>query len=135
LVAQWAHGFKVEIFGRADPEEARLGAERRIEAGDIYLWEDLGPVSMAMKSRPTRNGISVSLVYTPPALRGRGYATACVGEFSRLLLDSGWAYCALFADLENAAANRVYQKIGYEPTCEYDEYVFVDGGQGKRKIG
>jgi hypothetical protein len=128
LVAGWRYEFQVEIFGEADREEVRRAAELGIENGDIYLWEDERPVAMAMKTRPTRNGVSVSLVYTPPELRGRGYATACVGELSRLLLESGWGYCALFADLSNVAANRVYQRIGYEPTCDYDEYVFLDDG-------
>ncbi len=125
LVARWNHGFGAEINGEADQEEARLEAERLVEAGNVYLWEDGMPVSMAMATRPTRNGISVSLVYTPPEFRGRGYATACVGELSRLLLSSGWSYCALFADLENPAANRVYRKVGFEPVCEYDEYDFM----------
>lgn len=126
LVTRWRTGFRVEIFGETDPEEARRASERGIENENIYVWEDGRPVSIAMKTRPTRNGISVSLVYTPPELRGRGYATACVGELSRLLLRSGWAYCALFVDRANAAASRVYQKIGYQPTCDYDEYAFFD---------
>jgi len=126
LVAGWRYEFHNETFGAADREEACRTAELGIEDGDIYLWEDERPVSMAKKTRPTRNGVSVSLVYTPPPWRGRGYATACVGELSRLLLGSGWGYCALFADLSNLAANRVYQRIGYEPRCEYDEYVFLD---------
>lgn len=124
LVAGWWYGFHYEIFREADRKAAQLAADGRIEEGDIYLWEDQGPVSMAMKTRPTRSGISVSLVYTPPELRGRGCATACVGELSRLLLDSGFRFCALFADVSNAAANHIYQSIGYEPITEYDEYVF-----------
>lgn len=128
LVAEWRYAFQVEIFAEADPEEARQAAELAIESRDIYLWQDRNPVSMAMKTRPTRNGISISLVYTPPHLRGQGYATACVGELSRLLLESGWAYCALFADLSNVAANRVYQRIGYQPACDFDEYAFLDEG-------
>jgi hypothetical protein len=126
LVAGCRYAFHVEVFGGADREEARRAAELGIENGDIYLWEDDTPVSMAMKTRPTRNGVSVGLVYTPPELRGRGYATACVGELSRRLLESGWGYCALFSDLSNVAANRVYRRIGYEPTCDYHEYVFLD---------
>jgi predicted GNAT family acetyltransferase len=122
LVARWRYGVYAEIHGQADREEARRVAERGIEDRDVYLWEDEVPVSMAAKTRPTRHGISVSRVYTPPEWRGRGYATACVGELSRKLLDSGWSYCVLFADLDNAAANRVYQKIGYEPVCDYEEY-------------
>lgn len=125
LVARWWHRFNLEIFGHADREWAWHAAELRIGDGDVYLWEDKRPVSMAVTTRPTRNGISVSGVYTPPNLRRRGYATSCVGELSRLLLQSGRRYCALFADLSNAAANRVYEKIGYQPTVEYDEYVFL----------
>jgi len=126
LVGRWWYGFDAETFGEANRDRARLAAEHRIAQGDIYLWEDPGPVSMAMKNRPTRNGISLSTVYTPPELRGRGYATACVGALSRMLLASGWGYCALFADLSNTAANRVYERIGYRPACDYDEYVFGD---------
>ena len=127
LVGRWNHGFDVEIHGESDRQEALQEAERLIEAGNIYLWEDPMPVSMALATRPTGNGISLSLVYTPPEFRGKGYATACVSELSRLLLSSGWSYCALFADLENAAANRVYREVGYKPICEYDEYVFSQG--------
>lgn len=130
LVARWSHGFKTAVFGEADRDVERLEVERRIEAGDIFLWVDEAPVSMAMVTRPTRNGISVSLVYSPPGLRGRGYASACVGELCRLLLSSGRSYCALFADLENAAANRVYHKVGFETVCEYDEYAFLQGHEG-----
>ena len=86
LVARWWYAFYREIFGEADQEEANRGAGLRIGEGDIYLWEDGQPVSMAMRTRPTRNGISVGLVYTPPELRRRGYASACVGELSRTRL-------------------------------------------------
>jgi predicted GNAT family acetyltransferase len=92
--------------------------------GDVYLWQDERPVSMAQTSRPTRNGISVSFVYTPPALRRRGYATACVAELSRLLVASRYDYCTLFADLANDSANRMYRRIGYQPACDCNEYAF-----------
>lgn len=128
LVARWRYEFHKEIFGQADREEAVRAARLRIEAGDTYLWEDRQPVSVAMKTRPTRKGISVGLVYTPPELRQRGYATACVSELSRMLLGAGWEFCALFADVSNAPANRVYERIGYRPVCDYDEYVFFEQG-------
>ncbi len=126
LVARWWYAFHSEIFGQAERDESRRAARARIGNEDIYLFEVQRPVSIAMKTRPTRNGVSISLVYTPPELRGQGYATACVSTLSRTLLEAGWEYCALFADQSNAAANRVYQKIGYRPTCDYDEYVFVE---------
>ena len=124
LAAQWRTAFHMEIFGEADPEKMEEATRLRTEQEDIYLWEDRQPVSIAMKTRPTRNGISVTLVYTPPELRRRGYATACVGELSRLLLDTGWKFCALFADLSNPTSNHIYRNIGYKPVCDYDVCVF-----------
>ncbi len=126
MVAQWRHEFHLEIFGEAALEESSQAARLRIEQGDIYLWEDGQPVSMAMKTRPTRRGISVSLVYTPPQFRQRGYATACVAHLSRMLLQAGWQFCALFADLANATSNHIYQRIGYTAMCDYDEYRFLE---------
>ena len=131
LASRWSYEFTLEVFGRADREEAGRAARLRIGQGEIFLWEDGQPVSMAMKTRPTRRGISVGGVYTPPECRRRGYATACVGELSRLLLGAGSEFCALFADLSNATPNRVYQSIGYRPVCDYDEYVFLRDGMSK----
>jgi len=124
LVAEWYYAFQQEIHGQADQEEARRAAGIRTEARDIFLWEDGRVVSIAMQNRPTRHGISVGLVYTPPELRGRGYATVCVSELSRLLLASGWEFCALFADLNNPISNRIYLRIGYKPVCDFHEIRF-----------
>lgn len=126
LVTGWHYAFHHELFGRTDREQAQKAAEARLRAGDIFVWEDGQVVSVAMKTRPTRNGISVGLVYTPPELRGRGYATACVGELSRQLLGAGWKFCALFADLANPISNHIYERIGYRPVCDYEEYRFED---------
>ena len=126
LVTLWHGAFQYDIHGRADEERARRVTKTRIREGDIFLWEDGQVVSVAMKNRPTRHGISVGLVYTPPELRGRGYATACVGELSRRLLDLGWEFCSLFADVDNPTSNHIYLRIGYEPVCDFREIRFGD---------
>jgi predicted GNAT family acetyltransferase len=41
-------------------------------------------------------------------------------------LAAGWEHCALFAEETNTAAIKAYQKIGFEPICDYDEYEFTD---------
>ncbi len=111
-----------------DGRRARDLAARRLdgEAEGTYLWEDGAPVSMASHSGPTPNGIRIGRVYTPPDYRGKGYARACVAALSRLLLDSGYRYCFLFADLSNPTADRLYQSIGYRPVAEAEEYEFSD---------
>jgi uncharacterized protein len=125
LIARWCYEFFLEIFKSADEAEAYKMAEQHIQAGEVFVWEDNGQVvSMAMKNRPTRRSIAISYVYTPPAQRDKGYATACVGELSRQLLHSGWEFCTLFVDVNNLPAYRAYQKIGYQLVSDYEEYHF-----------
>lgn len=124
LITEWIFAFQNEALQRGNLAESREVARYRINDQDIYLWEDGQPVSMAAQSRPTRSGICISLVYTPPELRGRGYATACVARLSQLLLDSGRNFYVLFTDLSNPTSNRIYQKIGYMPVCDFTEFTF-----------
>ncbi len=122
LVLAWYEAFHDE----AVPDEAapRLThVERAITEGSVYLWEDGGrPVSLASKGRRTAHGTSVGPVYTPPALRGRGYASACVAALSQQILDEGKRFCTLFTDLANPTSNHIYQQIGYRPVCDFAEY-------------
>jgi predicted GNAT family acetyltransferase len=115
-VAQWVIGF---LSDAAVPEAQRDAARRRaaasIAAGAVFLWEDAGNVvSMAALTGPTPHGIRVSMVYTPPELRRRGYASACVAALSEHALASGRRFCMLYTDLANPTSNAIYQQIGYE---------------------
>lgn len=127
VLADWVANFNVDAgLPRLDMVEAWGLAERRVDAGDIFVWEDRGqPVSMAAKSRSTSHGITISLVYTPREIRRRGYASACVASLSQQLLDAGWDFCTLYTDLTNPTSNSVYSRIGYRPVCDSSEYHFA----------
>ncbi len=129
LVADWFYAFGMDAFGHAEIPRSRLIAETRIEEGDIYLWEHEGrPVSMAARSRPTRNGVCIGPVYTPPEERSRGYASECVAALSQMQLYAGYAFCTLFTDLANPTSNHIYQVIGYHPVNDFWEIRFVPRG-------
>ena len=121
LISLWWHGSSLAAFGRADAAESERVARRCIADGDVYLWDVGRPVSMAVQTGPTRTGITVGRVYTPPEERGHGYATACVAELSRLLLAQGRDHCILFVEASNAAAQRLYLRVGYRPVAEFLE--------------
>ncbi len=125
LLAQWTLAFHHEAVPNDPLSDVQGATRRRIAHKEIFVWEDAGPVSVAAMSRPTTNGVSVNLVYTPPEYRGRGYATACVASLSRHLLDSGFSFCTLFANLANPTSNHVYKKIGYRPICDFAEWRFA----------
>ena len=124
LVAGWTLEFQQEVLSGGIEEEVEKATARRIAQGEIYLWVDEVPVSMAAATRRTTNGTSLNLVYTPPELRRKGYGTACVATLSQHLLDSGYSFCALHADLSNPASNALYLKVGYQPVGDFEEYDF-----------
>lgn len=89
----------------------RLLAQER-----AFLWRsrDEELVSMAAIVRESPNTVSISLVYTPPAQRGRGHAARIVGALSQAQLDGGKKACNLHTDLANVISNGVYVRLGYE---------------------
>lgn len=124
LVMHWATEFTVEALDGQNVTEIPETIRRQLSNRDIFLWEDGKPVAIAARTRPTTNGISVNLVYTPPESRRRGYATTLVAQLSQALLDSGYKYCTLFTDLANPTSNHIYKEIGYNAVCDFNEYRF-----------
>jgi len=122
----WFEAFDSDCFGsipavKKDPEPYLY----HISDGNLFILEEVGmPVSMAKISREMQTVAGVSYVYTPPYLRGRGYATSCVAMLSRLILERGFSKCVLYTDLANPTSNSIYQKIGYEPICDSLEIKF-----------
>jgi hypothetical protein len=118
LLLEWMAHFAEEVLEEGDPGrvEAAKAVEERLDGhdGGFLVWEDGGePTSIAGWGGPTPNGIRTGPVYTPPELRGRGYATALTAELSQRLLDSGRRFCFLFTDLANPTSNAIYERIGY----------------------
>ena len=126
LLAEWVYQFNVDChLPLLSPEEARDLAARYLASGSLFLWDiDGRAVSLAGRGRNSSHGITVNLVYTPAALRGHGYASACVAALSQQLLDAGWAFTTLYTDLANPISNSIYQRIGYRPVCDSNEYDF-----------
>ena len=128
LVAKWIVDFSVEALPESPQPEDPLGTADRWIAGiyrRIYLWEDDGrAVSMVGAGGETPTGIRIGPVDTPPAERGRGYATSLTAAASADQLARGRRFCFLFTDLANPTSNSIYQGIGYRPVCDVDQYRF-----------
>jgi len=129
LILEWTKEFILEALSESDDTYIEAGQKRRIDDiknEKIFLLLDNNEVvSMARKAGKTPNGNLVNLVYTPPKLRKRGYATECVAKLSKYLLEEGNQFCFLFTDLMNPTSNSIYQKIGYRPVIDVDEYQFL----------
>jgi uncharacterized protein len=134
LALRWWIAFADEVLHEGGPgrDRAEENVDHRLStpSAGILLWEDDGEtVSAAGWGGPTPNGIRIGPVYTPPELRGRGYATALTAELSRRLLDGdlfegGRRFCFLYTDLANPTSNAIYERIGYRRVAESAEIVF-----------
>ncbi|MGH3665901.1 MAG: GNAT family N-acetyltransferase [Egibacteraceae bacterium] len=63
-------------------------------------------------------------VYTPPQLRGSGYANGCVAALSiDMLRDRRW--CFLHTDRANPTTNAIYGRLGYRPVSDAGRYRFT----------
>jgi predicted GNAT family acetyltransferase len=123
LLTDWMTAFHIDVLKKEllrNELEEQLKAE--IEAGSYFFYiVDGKVVSTAAKSRPTKNGMSVTMVYTPPQYRKKGYATSCVAQLTQKLLADGWQFTSLFTDLSNPTSNSIYKKIGYCWVCDSAE--------------
>ncbi len=126
LIRSWLDGFMHDAFGEADPAEVASMTDRWIagRGRTLHLWEDGDPVSLCGIGGPTPDGIRIGPVYTPPASRGRGYASALVAAVSQAALDSGRRFCFLFTDAANATSNHIYEELGYEHVRDVRIYEF-----------
>src|SRR5829696_1863701 len=121
LVVAWMRCFHADIGELvSDPESV---VDRRLPAGQIWIWGDGEPVSMAANSGPVESVVRVQIAYTPPERRNRGFAGACVGVLSQQILNSG-CRCILYTDLGNPISNRVFRRIGYHAVAEALRYRF-----------
>jgi len=93
--------------------------------GQLYVWDDGGPRCMLGVLRETRKGAAIGILYTPPQLRDRGYATAAVAAFSRGLLERGIEQSYFCLDPENPIADWVCRRLGYGPVQDTADIDFV----------
>jgi hypothetical protein len=127
LVEEWCAAFRGdadEQAGRprgAGVSEAddRVETLRQLREGHFWFWvaEDGRPVHLTGVHPPSYGVARVGPVYTPPAERGRGWASNAVAQLSRRILAGGARAC-LYTDQANPTSNRIYAALGYQPVVD-----------------
>ncbi|PWR08987.1 hypothetical protein DKT68_13425 [Micromonospora acroterricola] len=106
------------------PDQAKL--LRRIQSRRLCFWVDetREPVHLTGANPPSFGVARLGPVYTPPAQRGRGWASNAVAEVSRRIQAEGARVC-LFADQANPTSNKIYAALGYRPVVDMANLVIV----------
>jgi predicted GNAT family acetyltransferase len=73
---------------------------------------------MAGIARRLRISAGIRAVYTPPELRGHGYAGSVTAAMVERIYAEGRKMACLYADVSNPASTRCYTKIGFAPVCK-----------------
>jgi GNAT superfamily N-acetyltransferase len=111
-----------EVLPRAavfNPAVCRKNLETIISTGLVlaaeYRGRLVGKININAESY-TRSQIGG--VYVDPACRGQGIGSALIAEFIRLFAPRGKGF-TLFVKKQNAAARRVYDRIGFTKLADY----------------
>jgi RimJ/RimL family protein N-acetyltransferase len=129
LVGAWRAEYHVELLGA--PRTSALEQQGRREAADWrasgLLWVlTVGGELVAMTgfNAQARGVAQVGGVFTPPALRGRGYARAAVAASLELARGRGVTRSILFTGETNQAAQRAYLALGYDVIGDFGLLLF-----------
>jgi predicted GNAT family acetyltransferase len=128
VVARWLDDFSVEALGAP----ARGGGHwvQRLDdpAWQLWLWEVDGvPVSVVNGRGTTPVSSRLGPVYTPPAHRGRGYASGLTAHVTAELLAAGHERVTLFTDETNATSNALYARVGFVDVAAHGSWLVTVG--------
>jgi uncharacterized protein len=124
VLATWQAEFMIESLNAVDGPETRANARAAATSAlnEQRAWITFDgdtPVAQSVFSTHIAECVQIGGVYTPPALRGRGYARCVVAQS---LLDAhadGVRQAVLFTPHTNHAAQRAYRALGFEAIGEY----------------
>ena len=103
---------------------AAQAIEGHITRGEAFLLEvDGTPVSLCTHNARVRDYVQIGGVWTPPELRGRGYARRVVAGALRVAKREGVTRAVLFT--ENPAARRSYEALGFRRVGEFGVIVLA----------
>jgi GNAT superfamily N-acetyltransferase len=118
----WRLAYDIELLGATDsPEQRRRSAEfldAQIADGNAWVAIHEGaPVSLSAFNAALPDIVQLGGIYTPPALRGRGYAKAAVAASLLAARERGAARAVLFTN--SASASRTYEALGFRRVGDY----------------
>ena len=124
LISEWMGAFMLEALG-IEGERVERSIDIHMAERGLRLWEVGGEPVCLVGVRPPVAGVArIGPVYTPPALRGRGYGSSATAAASRRALAEGAHTCMLLTDLENPTSNKIYADVGYRRFADFALYVF-----------
>jgi uncharacterized protein len=125
LLCDWRFAYDIETLGSPDSEETRQRStaflDTQIADGDVWVAteaaDDAALLSLSAFNATLPDIVQPGGIYTPPALRGRGYAKAAVAHSLLVARERGASRAVLFT--ANPSAARSYEAVGFRRAGDY----------------
>jgi GNAT superfamily N-acetyltransferase len=123
----WRLAYDIEALSAADTDETRQRSARvldqQIADGNAWIALDRGaPVSLSAFNAALADIVQLGGIYTPPELRGRGFARVAVAASLLAARERGVERGILFTS--NPSAARAYEALGFLRTGDYAVTLF-----------
>lgn len=124
LLGDWHAAFSEEVFGDSRSPDNDLKARQWVRAlhnerRDGVATVDDKPVAFCAITGRAGGEVNIGAVYTPPALRGRHYASCVVAGALLDAARAGALRACLTVAKDNAAAQRSYTALGFRPAFDW----------------
>ncbi|HEU4578539.1 MAG TPA: GNAT family N-acetyltransferase [Polyangiaceae bacterium] len=118
----WRLAYDLESLGSSDSEQTRQRSahflDQQIADGNAWVAVESGaPVSLSAFNAALPDIVQLGGIYTPPELRGRGFAKVAVAAALLAARDRGAERAVLFTS--NPSAVRTYEALGFRRTGSY----------------
>lgn len=122
LLCDWRHAYNVEALGSPDSAATRQHAaaflDTQIAEGNAWVAvANKVPVSLSAFNAALPDIVQLGGIYTPPELRGRGFAKAVIAASLMAVRDRGVSRAVLFTNNPNAV--KTYEALGFRRIGDY----------------
>lgn len=125
LLVAWHRASEIELGVIAMPTPLSERVALRIKNQQFLMWINAGQaVSMAGANPLPAASARIGPVYTPPELRGCGFAQAVTAAASEHVQYDHARTVFLFTDAGNPASNKSYQRIGFVHVADHAHLLF-----------
>ncbi|CAH0268661.1 GNAT family N-acetyltransferase [Chryseobacterium sp. Bi04] len=100
----------------------------------IVAYIDELPAACGAFKELSENTVEIKRMYTNPAFRKRGLASAIVGELENWAKESGFEKAVLETSIDLKNAISVYEKSGFYHIPNYGQYIGIDNSVCFEKI-
>jgi len=130
LLTDWRARYSLETLREIETagtrQRNRETIQRYTTRGEQWVLEAEGRlVATSTFNARLADTVQIGGVWTPPDLRGCGYARAVVGGSLLAAREAGIVRAVLFTPETNHAAQRAYESLGFRPIGDYMVAVFA----------